>query len=124
MSFETSLHVEPSTGLTFLSFRTSLPQPFKLLYNQRFWEEISQIMSRFDLVVIDSPPILSVPDAKIIAGYVDKTVFLIKWRHTKRAAAIEGVRHFRAIGAEICGAVLTQVESKKRASYYGNYIRA
>jgi uncharacterized protein involved in exopolysaccharide biosynthesis len=124
MSFETSLHVEPSTGLTFLSFRTSLAQPFKLLYNQRFWEEISQIMSRFDLVVIDSPPILSVPDAKIIAGYVDKTVFLVKWRHTKRAAAIEGVRHFRAIGAEICGAVLTQVESKKRASYYGNYIRA
>jgi polysaccharide biosynthesis transport protein len=124
MPFETSLHVEPSTGLTYLSFRTSLQQPFKLLYNQHFWEEITKIMSRFDLVVIDSPPILSVPDAKIIAGYVDKTVYLVKWRHTKRAAAIEGVRHFRAIGAEICGAVLTQVDSKKRASYYGNYIRA
>jgi len=124
ISFETSLHVEPTTGLSILSFRTPLPQPFKLLYNQGFWEEISQIMARFDLVVIDSPPILSVPDAKIIAGYVDKTVFLVKWRATKRAAAIEGVRHFRAIGAEICGAVLTQVDSQKRASYYGNYIRA
>jgi uncharacterized protein involved in exopolysaccharide biosynthesis len=124
LSFETSLHVEPTTGLTFLSFRTSLQQPFKLLYNQGFWEEISKIMSGFDLVVIDSPPILSVPDAKIIAGYVDKTVFVVKWRGTKRSAAIEGVRHFRAIGAEVCGAVLTQVESKKRASYYGNYIRA
>jgi polysaccharide biosynthesis transport protein len=122
--FETSLQVEPSTGLSVLTFRTSLPQPFKLLYNQRFWEEILEIMSRFDLVVIDSPPILSVPDAKIIAGYVDKTVFLVKWRHTKRSAAIEGVRHFRTIGAEICGAVLTQVDSKGRASHYGNYIRA
>ena len=122
LPFETLLHVEPNTGLSHLSFRTPLPQPFKLLYNQRFWEEISQIMSRFDLVVIDSPPILSVPDAKIIAGYVDKTVFLVKWRDTKRAAALEGVRHFRAIGAEICGVVLTQVNSNKRESYHGNYI--
>jgi polysaccharide biosynthesis transport protein len=121
-TFEPSFEVEPATGLTCLSFRTELQQPFKLLYTQQFWKEIAEIMARFDLVIIDSPPILSVPDAKIIAGYVDKTVFLIKWGSTKRSTAIEGVRHFRAIGAEICGAVLTQVVSKKQASYHGDYI--
>jgi uncharacterized protein involved in exopolysaccharide biosynthesis len=123
LSFEPMLHVEPATGLACLSFKTPLQQPFKLLYNEQFWNKISEIMSRFDLVVIDSPPILSVPDAKIIAGYVDKTVFLVKWRDTKRAAAIEGIRHFRSIGAEICGAVLTQVDPHKQSSYYGDYIR-
>jgi uncharacterized protein involved in exopolysaccharide biosynthesis len=122
--FEPLFKVEQGTGLTRLSFRTALPQPFKLLYTQQFWKEISEIMSRFDLVVIDSPPILSVPDAKIIARYVDKTVFLVKWGSTKRAAATEGVRHFRAIGAEICGVVLTQVNAKKQANYNGDYVRA
>jgi Mrp family chromosome partitioning ATPase len=77
-------------------------------------------------VVIDSPPILSVPDAKIIAGYVDKTVFIVRWRNTHRAAAIEGVRHFRAMGADVCGVVLTQVDSRKQPNYYGygDYIHA
>jgi uncharacterized protein involved in exopolysaccharide biosynthesis/Mrp family chromosome partitioning ATPase len=122
--FEPWLRIEQTTGLTRLSFRTTMPQPFKLLYNERFWKELSDIMMRFDLVVIDSPPILSVPDAKIIAGYVDKTVFVVKWRNTQRAAAIEGVRHFRAMGADICGAVLTQVDSRKHPNYYGDYINA
>jgi succinoglycan biosynthesis transport protein ExoP len=121
-TFEPSFEIEPATGLTCLSFRTALQQPFKLLYTQQFWKDIAEIMARFDLVIIDSPPILSVPDAKIIAGYVDKTVFLVKWGSTKRGAAVEGVRHFRAIGAEICGAVLTQVISKKQASYHGDYL--
>jgi succinoglycan biosynthesis transport protein ExoP len=124
--FEPWLRIEQTTGLTRLSFRTTLPQPFKLLYNDRFWKELSDIMMRFDLVVIDSPPILSVPDAKIIAGYVDKTVFIVRWRNTHRAAAIEGVRHFRAMGADVCGVVLTQVDSRKQPNYYGygDYIHA
>ncbi len=65
---------------------------------------------------------MSVPDAKIIASFADKTVFLIKWGSTKRHIASEGIRHFRMIGAEISGVVLTQIDLKKYASYEADYV--
>jgi succinoglycan biosynthesis transport protein ExoP len=121
--FEPSFNIEAGTGLTRLSFRTALQEPFKLLYTQQFWRKLSEITSTYELVVIDSPPILSVPDAKIIAAFADKTVFLIKWGSTKRHTASEGLRHFRTIDAEICGVALTQVDPKKYAQYEDDYVR-
>ena len=121
--FEPTLTVESSTGLTRLSFRTMLYEPFKLLYTSQFWRELAAITADYELVIIDSPPILLVPDAKIIATFAHKTVFLIKWGSTKRQTASEGLRHFRTTGAEICGAVLTQVDPRKYAQYEDNYVR-
>jgi polysaccharide biosynthesis transport protein len=115
--FEPVVHVERSTGLGLLSFRTRIAEPFKLLYKPQLWQGLAEIASAYDLVVIDSPPILSVPDAKCIAAFVDTTLFLVKWGSTKRCTANEGLRHFRAVGAEIYGAVLTQVDVKKLARY-------
>jgi polysaccharide biosynthesis transport protein len=120
--FEPSFDVEPDTGLTRLSFRTSLHEPFKLLYTQHFWRQLSEITSDYEFVVIDSPPILSVPDAKIIAAFADKTVFLVRWASTKHHTASEGLRHFRTIEAEISGVVLTHVDAKKYASYDSDYV--
>jgi len=120
--FKPSFDVESGTGLTRLSFQTALHEPFKLLYTQHFWRELSEITASYEVVVIDSPPILSVPDAKIIAAFADKTIFLVKWGSTKRHMASEGLRHFQTIDAEICGVVLTHVDAKRYASYGGDYV--
>lgn len=121
--FEPCVTIEPMTGLARLSFRTTLGEPFKLLYTPQFWSDLSAITSGYEIVIIDSPPILSVPDAKLIATFAHKTVFLIKWASTKRETATEGLRHFRGTGADIFGAVLTQVDPKKYAKYEDNYVR-
>jgi succinoglycan biosynthesis transport protein ExoP len=121
--FERSITVEPTTDLARLSFHTMLCEPFKLLCTREFWSELSTITSDYELVIIDSPPILSVPDAKVIAAFAHTTVFLIKWASTKHQTASEGLRHFRAAGANICGAVLAQVDPKKYAQYEDNYVR-
>lgn len=122
-SFERSITVEPATSLARLSFHTMLREPFKLLCTPQFWSELSTITSDYELVIIDSPPILSVPDAKVIADFAHTTVFLIKWASTKHQTASEGLRHFQAAGADICGAVLAQVDPKKYAQYEDNYVR-
>jgi Mrp family chromosome partitioning ATPase len=115
--FEPLFDTEPDTGLTRLSFRTGLVEPFKLLYMQQFWRRLSEITGSYDLIIIDSPPILAVPDAKLIAAFADKTIFLVKWGSTKHSTASEGLRHFRTIDAKISGVVLTDVDLKKYAKY-------
>jgi polysaccharide biosynthesis transport protein len=115
--FEPIFDTEPDTGLTRLSFRTGLVEPFKLLYMQQFWRRLSEITASYDLIIIDSPPILAVPDAKLIAAFADKTIFLVKWGSTKHSTASEGLRHFRTIDAKISGVVLTDVDLKKYAKY-------
>lgn len=115
--FEPLFDTEPDTGLTRLSFRTGLVEPFKLLYMQKFWRRLSEITGSYDLIIIDSPPILAVPDAKLIAAFADKTIFLVKWGSTKHSTASEGLRHFRTIDAKISGVVLTDVDLKKYAKY-------
>jgi Mrp family chromosome partitioning ATPase len=121
--FEPSISVDGATGLTRLSFRTMLYEPFKLLYTSQFWRELSMITSDYEMVIIDSPPLLLVPDAKIIANFAHKTVFLVKWGSTTRQTASEGLRHLRTTEADICGAVLTQVDPKKYARYEDDYGR-
>ncbi|MGH7036512.1 MAG: GumC family protein [Stellaceae bacterium] len=115
--FEPLFDTEPDTGLTRLSFRTGLVEPFKLLYMQQFWRRLSEITASYDLIIIDSPPIMAVPDAKLIAAFADKTIFLVKWGSTKHSTASEGLRHFRTIDAKISGVVLTDVNLKKYAKY-------
>src|SRR6185312_8645022 len=115
--FEPIFDTESDTGLTRLSFRTGLVEPFKLLYMQQFWRRLSEITASYDLIIIDSPPILAVPDAKLIAAFADKTIFLVKWGSTKHSTASEGLRHFRTIDAKISGVVLTDVDLKKYAKY-------
>jgi len=115
--FKPIFDTESDTGLTRLSFRTGLVEPFKLLYMQQFWRRLSEITASYDLIIIDSPPILAVPDAKLIAAFADKTIFLVKWGSTKHSTASEGLRHFRTIDAKISGVVLTDVDLKKYAKY-------
>ncbi|HKT19954.1 MAG TPA: polysaccharide biosynthesis tyrosine autokinase [Stellaceae bacterium] len=122
--FEPSFQVDPGTGLTRLSFQTPLVEPFKLLYARRFWAELSEITSAYEVVIIDSPPTLLVPDAKLIAAFADKTIFLVKWGSTKHQTASEGLRHFQTIDAEISGVVLTHVDLKKYAKYNEDYAEA
>ena len=96
--------------------------PFRLLYSPTLWRAIDHIAADYELVVIDSPPILSVPDAKVIATFADWTVFVARWGATKREVAAEGVTQLRGAGANMLGAVLTQVRPGKYTKYgFGEY---
>lgn len=81
---------------------------------QRFRDE-------YDLVVIDSAPVLPVADSRVLARMVDETVFVIRWNSTPRDAALAAIKELRQYDAKIAGAVLTVVDTAKQAKYgYGD----
>jgi capsular exopolysaccharide synthesis family protein len=74
----------------------------------------------YDMVLLDSPPILAVSDARILARLVDRVVFAVRWADTRRATVVSCLRQV-STGAKLAGVALTMVNVKKHAQYgYGD----
>jgi len=88
---------------------------------------ISCAAATFDLVIIDSPPILAAPDAKVYAQLADRLLFLINWNETSPQTALRGLSEIERSGGNIAGVCINGIGSRDmrrliRASAYG-YLR-
>lgn len=78
---------------------------------------LEQLRSRYDMVVVDVPPLLGVDDGRMLAMLADDVIFAIRWGRTSRAAAASALKTLRSASASVFGAVLTRVDLKRHALY-------
>jgi len=116
-SLEDVVEIDPHSGVHFITAGSRAPNPVDLLGSQEMKKLLTRLSSLYDLVVIDSPPLLPVSDAMVLARAVDKTIFLIRWEKTKRETALSGLKLLIEAGANVAGIALTQVDVRKHASY-------
>jgi capsular exopolysaccharide synthesis family protein len=88
-----------------------------LFASRRFKDLITALRQEFDYIVIDSPPVLAVPDARVLAGYADAVVFVVKWGSTTKTQVEQGVEMLRSVDARITGMILSGVDQNKMKSY-------
>ncbi len=89
--------------------------------SERFGRLISDLREQYDVILIDTPPVLIVPDARVICQHVDSTVFVVRWDVTDRNQVISALREFESVGHEVSGIALNQINPKGMAKYgYGN----
>lgn len=90
-----------------------------LVESPRLAELIEQVRERYDLVILDTPPVLPVDEARVIASMADGVVFLVRWRKTPAKAASVALRRLYDVHAEVLGAALTLVDvrEQERAGY-------
>ena len=72
----------------------------------------------YDIVLFDSPPVLSVADAAIVAKQVDTTLLIVEAGKTKRQIALQAKELLEKVGAPIAGVVLNNVDFSR---HYGGY---
>ena len=91
---------------------------------------IDTLKSRYDLVVIDTPPVMAVADARIIGRVVDKTIFVVRWDKTPRKVARTALDQLRRADVSLAGVVLQRVDLKRYgrvgygdSGYYYHYGR-
>lgn len=82
----------------------------ELLGSPRFGRFLDWAAGNFDLVLIDTPPVLPAADALLVARLADATVFAVRWERTPQAAARDALRLLHGCGARVAGAVMTQVQ--------------
>jgi polysaccharide biosynthesis transport protein len=86
---------------------------------------LAQLKATYDVVVLDSPPLLAVSDTRILGQVADKTVFLVRWADTRRETAVRGLHRVQEGGLDLAGAMLTMVDFDKYTKYrlgeFGHY---
>ncbi|MEN6542651.1 polysaccharide biosynthesis tyrosine autokinase [Parvibaculum sp.] len=111
---------DESTGLDVLPVASGAANPPDLLSSTQMRRLLDQVSEIYDLVIIDSAPVLPVADTRVLALQADKTVFIVKWDTTPRDAAASAIKELRSYNADLAGAVLAQVDTAKLAKYgYG-----
>jgi len=120
-SLEEVVHHDAGSGVHFVPVKAQTSNPTDVLESAALDELFAFAREHFDLVVVDSAPVLAVTDGKLAALRADRTVFTVRWAHTEREAAEEAVRGLREVGIEPAGAVLTFVDLKKLARYGSGY---
>lgn len=96
-------------------------QDMELLANGGFSTSLKRWRERFDFVVLDAPPILSVADARILARQVDGTVMVVREGHCQRPEVIEAMAAVGVSGGRLVGTVYVGARPRGGYYYYGSY---
>ncbi len=119
-----ALQQVPDQGrLTLLASGPLPPNPSELLSSRRTVEVLSMLQAQFDIVLIDSPPVLPVTDALVLSGRVDATLLVAVAGATTRKEAARAVELLRQVDAPLLGAVLNGVDTEGSYGYSYQYYR-
>jgi capsular exopolysaccharide synthesis family protein len=102
---------------------TTPPNPAELLGSKRFADLLASLREHFDLVVIDTPPVMAVTDAAVIGYRASGVLFVAAADATSRHAAQTALDQLEHARVRFIGAVLNRVDLQGNAYYYSKYYR-
>jgi capsular exopolysaccharide synthesis family protein len=115
---ETVLPVPGFDRLSLLPAGPVPPNPAELLDSARARDIFTRLRDQYDLVLIDSPPVLPVADAAILSRHADATLMLAAAGQTRRSDLHRAVEKLDQVGVTILGTVLNKV-TRQTGRYYG-----
>lgn len=117
-----ALHKDVQTNLDVLTSGPIPPNPAELLNSDAMRELLASLAEQYDHIVIDSPPVLAVTDARIIAAGADVTMMVLRADQTRRRAAKQAREQLDSVGANTLGLVINGTpRSTDRYGYGGGY---
>lgn len=115
---ENTLNHIPSVDFDFISRGQVPPNPAELLMHPRFNEIIEWASKNYDLVIVDTPPVLAVTDAAIIGRYAGTTLLVVRFEENTVKEIEVSLKRFEQSGVHVKGCILNGMV-KKASSYYG-----
>jgi succinoglycan biosynthesis transport protein ExoP len=121
---DTSINLEDTlqnTAVENLSVITSgpiPPNPSEMLGSKRMGYLIEALQEQSDIVIFDSPPIMAVTDATVLATRLDGMLLVIDYGHTRRGLARRSREALAAVGATVLGVVLNRLPSRELSYDY------
>ncbi len=94
------------------------PTPQEMIASQKFAAFMQELQEKFEVVIIDSPPLSPVADAVILSSMVDSTLLVSRLEYERRDAVKHAVRTLQTVGAKVIGIVVNDIDTKKNGYYY------
>lgn len=95
-------------NVTFLPAGTIPPNPADLLMSQRMALTLHFCAKKYDLVIIDAPPVMGLSDAPILSRHADATLLVVSSKQVPRKAAKSALARLKSSGGNVVGAALTK----------------
>ncbi|PZU03379.1 MAG: protein tyrosine kinase [Gordonia sp. (in: high G+C Gram-positive bacteria)] len=108
-------------GLQILGSGPQPPNPAELLGSKKAGQGIQNLSTLFDYVIIDSPPLLPVTDAAVLAQWADGVVLVARANQSRIPDVTASIDQLEAVQAKLVGVVLTDVPTRGGAYKYGYY---
>jgi len=114
---------EPSLQADVLMGEKTKTNAADLFSSENFEDFLEEMRAIYDHIIIDTPPVLAVPDARVIGRKVDAVIYTVKWDKTTRRQVTEGLKSLRNVGVKVTGLVLSQISAKGQRKYgYGDTV--
>lgn len=121
VTVEEALYLDPAAGVYVLPLVRADYTPKDVFSSQAMDKLLIKLDAMFDLVILDTAPVLAVSDTRILAAKADVVIFLARWRKTPSKAVENALRLLNQADAHVAGVALVQVDMKSQARYgYGD----
>jgi polysaccharide biosynthesis transport protein len=108
-------------GLSILNSGKSIPALSRLLHSNRFPKILAQLRAYFDVIIIDTPPVLATPDARILGRASDGVILVTRAKRTTWQSALVACRQLMFDGSVLVGTILNDCDPRETPEYYPSY---
>lgn len=120
-TLESALTLDEASGAYVLPLTHASFTPKDVFGSRAMDDLLASLRANFDVVILDTAPVLAVADTRILAAKADTVVFLTRWRSTPQKAIANSLKLLDKAGAHIAGVALVQVDMRSQARYgYGD----
>lgn len=122
VTYEEIVRKTPLENMSYITSGTIPPNPSELLGSKQMREFFEFLKSKFDLIIVDSPPFISVTDSEILFNVTDGTVLIAQANKTPLEAYMKTYERLHSINPHnLLGCVLNDFSYRKAYGYYYNY---
>lgn len=107
-------------GLSYITRGIAPPNPSELLMGERFAQMLTAVEQQYDLIIVDTPPVLAVTDPAIVGSQCGTTLLLVRFELNTVKEIQLATRRLESAGVVVKGAILNAMQ-RKAASSYGYY---
>lgn len=120
VSIDDALHRNVVEGLDFLGTGTLPPNPSELLLNKKLISLLDRFSADYDVVLIDTPPVLAVSDAAIVAAICGAVFLVARFDQTSIREVAESAKHLQQSRVEVKGVIFNGLDLKTLRYGYGS----
>ncbi len=114
---------DPATGIDLISGGSIANQALERGDISRLQAILSELKSRYDVVILDSAPLLAAPDGFMLSTAADEAIFICRWQQNSPKAVTAAIDRLRAQGVQVAGIVISMMQKNQRLAADGQRSR-
>jgi polysaccharide biosynthesis transport protein len=114
-----TFHKTATAGLAFLATGPLPPNPAELLASQKMLSLLTVLQQRFDLIILDGPPVIGIADALLLSSVAAGTLMVVSACDTRRGVVKGALKRLHFARARMVGALLSKFDARKVGFAYG-----